>query len=92
MNKCRKNTVKLFKAFVRPSIEYASVLWNPHTQTSIDNIERTQRRMCRLIPEIRHLSYREQLNSLGLLSLRARRLRFQLITIFKIFKGLITQR
>lgn len=43
--------------------------------------------MCRMIPGIRHLSYRDQLMSLHLLSLRARRLRFQLITIFKIFKG-----
>ena len=88
-NKCKDNTVKLFKAFVRPSVEYASIVWNPHTQIAIDHIQRVQRRMCRLIPEIRHLSYREQLKFLGLLSLRARRIRFQLITIFKIFKGLI---
>ena len=80
-------TPQLFKAFVRPSLEYSSIIWCPYTSISINNIERVQRRMCRMIPSIRHLSYRNQLKSLHLISLRARRLRFQLISIFKIFKG-----
>ena len=37
----------------------------------------------------RHLSYRDQLKNLGLLSLRARRLRFLLIFIYKIYKGVV---
>jgi len=88
-HKCRRSIVVLFKSFIRPSLEYSSIIWNPHTQTSIDSIERVQRRMCRLIPEIRDLSYKQQLKELNILSLRARRLRFQLITMFKIQKGLL---
>ena len=46
--------------------------------------------MCKLIPAIRNLPYREQLSSLGLLSLKARRLRYQLIFIFKLSRGLLS--
>ena len=83
-----RSTVKLYKAYVRPMLEYASITWNPYTQSSIDNVERVQRRMCQLIPELRHLTYRQQLNHIGLLSLKARRLRFQLISLYKMYKGI----
>lgn len=85
--KSKKNTVKLYKSYVRPLLEYSSLIWNPYYQTSIDNIERVQRRMCRLIRELHHLPYRQQLESLGLFSLQTRRLRFQLIFLFKMYKG-----
>jgi hypothetical protein len=80
--------IKLYKSFIRPSLEYASIIWSPYTQYLIDDIERVQRRMCNMIPTLRHLSYRSQLKSLKLLSLSARRTRFQLICIFKIYKGI----
>ena len=82
-------TVKLFKSFIRPLLEYSSIIWCPFTQSSIDGIERVQKRMCRMIPAIKSLSYRDQLNHLCLLSLKALRLRYQLITIFKILKGFL---
>ena len=83
-----RNVVNLYKAFVRPKLEYLAIIWSPYTQSSIDNIERVQRRMCRLIPDVRHFPYKVQLQSLGLLSLRARRLMLQLLTLFKIHKGM----
>ena len=86
-NKSSKTTVQLYKAFVRPSLDYLSIIWNPYTKSAIESIERVQRRMCNLIPDIRHLAYHDQLSSLGIYSLRARRLRYQLISIFKIYKG-----
>ncbi|MEL7308788.1 MAG: reverse transcriptase family protein, partial [Pseudomonadota bacterium] len=81
-NKTTPCLLNLFKAFVRPTIEYGSIIWNPYKIGSIDHLERVQRRFCRMIPVIRYWSYKDQLQYLGLLSLRARRLRFQLITIF----------
>ena len=79
--------MKLYKSFVRPTLEYASIIWSPYTQYLIDDIERVQKRVCNMIPSFRAFSYREQLSSLGLLSLEARRSRYQLITIFKMYKG-----
>lgn len=74
--------------FVHPLVEYAALTWNPYKYfSSIDNIERVQRRTYRFIPEIRYLTHRQKLRSLGLLSLEARRLSFQIISLFKIFKG-----
>ncbi|KAL8615930.1 hypothetical protein ACOMHN_034606 [Nucella lapillus] len=33
-----------YKAFVRPILEYASSVWDPHTQKNIDKLEAVQRR------------------------------------------------
>ena len=37
-----KNTV--YKTFVRPILEYGSVVWDPHQQTKISEIEKVQKR------------------------------------------------
>ena len=79
----------LYKAFVRPAIEYASTVWCPFTITNQDKIERVQRRLCRIIHVFHDLPYKNQLQLYGLLSLRARRLRFQLIMLYKIVNNLV---
>ena len=81
--------LRLYKSFVRPILEYASLVWSPYTVTYINKIEKVQKRMCRMIPELNGLPYQEQLEALELLSLQARRLRYQLIFLFKMHKGLI---
>ena len=46
-----------------------------------------QARATKLIPELRHLSYESRLERLNLFSLETRRLRGQLIEVFKILRG-----
>ena len=87
-SKSPKTIVRLYKSFVLPILEYASVIWNPYTKTYTNKIERVQKRMCRMVPKVRHLSYRNQLQALSLLSLEAHRIRYQLIVIFKLQKGI----
>ena len=80
--------IRLYKTFVRPILEYACIIWNPCTLKYSDKIERVQRRFCRMLKNIRHLSYKDQLTQLNILSLQARRIGYQLIYIHKIHKNL----
>ena len=51
-------------------------------------MERVQRRATRLIPGLARLSYEERLKETGLYTLERRRLRGDMIEMFKIMKGI----
>ncbi|XP_060068745.1 uncharacterized protein LOC132548866 [Ylistrum balloti] len=75
---------QLFKALVRPHLEYAASVWNPYKIRDIESIERVQRRATKLIPGLKELSYSDRLKKLGLPTLAYRRLRGDMINVFKI--------
>ena len=79
--------LKLYKAFVRPHVEYANVVWSPHLKRQSQTIEKVQRRATKLIKECRNMSYEERLRHLHLHSLKGRRLRGDLIQTYKIITG-----
>ena len=54
----------------------------------IDLITGVQRRVTKLVLELKDMSYEERLRSLKLQSLETRRLRGDMIEVFKILKGL----
>ena len=64
----------LFKALVRPHLEYALSLWSLYLKKHINLIENVQRRPKKLIPGFKDLSYEERLQKLKLPTLRFRRL------------------
>ena len=80
---------KIITTFIRPTLEYASVVWNPHLQKDITKLERIQRAATRWAPELSGLSYEERLKALNLTSLKARRERGALITFYKCVTGII---
>ena len=80
---------KIITTFIRPTLEYAAVAWNPYHQKDEKKIERIQRAATRWVPELRELSYEERLQALNLPTLKARRERGALITIYKCTTGMM---
>ena len=78
----------LYKALVRPQLEYASCVWCPHLKKDRYLIEQVQRRATRLVPEIKGLPYNRRLIELQLPTLNYRRQRTDIIQTFKIIKKL----
>ena len=74
--------VLLYKAIVRPHLEYCIQAWRPYHKKDIDKLERIQRRATKMIPELRDLSYENRLFQCGLTTLQTRRLRGDQIEVF----------
>ena len=77
----------LYLTMVRPIMEYAVQAWSPKLVRDIDKLEKVQRRATKLVPEIRDLPYEIRLRELGLPSLFERRVRGDMIEVFKIVNG-----
>ena len=56
---------------------------SPNLRRDINKIEKIQRRGTKMIPEIRNQSYHQRIQNVDLISLAQRRLRRQLIEVFK---------
>jgi hypothetical protein len=79
--------VKLYKSLVRPRLEYCVQAWSPYLKKDIDMIERVQKRATRLIEGYWDICYEDRLERTGLISLEKRRVRGDLIQVFKMIKG-----
>ena len=79
--------VPLYKTLVRPRIEYAVQAWNPYLQKDVTKLKKVQRRATKLIPALADLPYEDRLKRLELTTLQERRVRGDLIEVFKILKG-----
>ena len=75
---------KVFKALVRPHLEYANQVWAPHLKKHKEAIENVQRRATKLVPGLFDLTYKERLQMLNLPSLAYRRIRGDMIEVFKL--------
>ena len=79
--------LKLYKALIRPHLEYGNIIWHPHLKRQSAAIEKVQRRATKLLKCCKQMSYLERLQYLNLPSLKHRRERGDLIETFKIFHG-----
>ena len=76
--------ILLYKSFVHSFVEYAAQVWNPHKITIVRAIEKVQKRATKNVQGCRLLSYKDRLVYLQLPSLKYRRLRGDMIEVYKI--------
>ena len=82
-----KTSILLYRALIRPCLEYAISAWCPHYARDINLVERVQRRSTKLLPHIRHFPYHDRLRELKLQSLQTRRLRADWIMLFNLINN-----
>lgn len=70
-----------------PHTEYAAVVWSPNLKRDIKKLGRIQRAATKLVPSLKDLPY-ERLLRLNLMSLEQRRLREDLIAMFRLTEGI----
>ena len=84
----RVTFLKLYTQFVRCHMEFAIQAWAPWTAGDIEVLEKVQRRAVNLITGLKGKTYPDKLRELGLQSLAERRVRSDMIQVFKIMKGI----
>ena len=77
----------LYKGLVRPHLEYANQVWAPYLKKDITALENVQRRATKQIPGFKDLSYENRLRRLKLPTLKYRRIRGDIIEMYKILTG-----
>ena len=75
---------KLYKTYVLPILEFASVIWSPWLIRDKDNLEKVQRRLTKKVTGFKRLSYRNRLDRLNFQKLEFRRRRNDLIWSHKL--------
>ena len=53
--------IKLSISLIRPRLEYTASVWSPKTKKNIKILKRVPRAATKIVPELKDLSYEEQL-------------------------------
>ena len=77
----------LFKVMVRPHLEFGQTAWSPYKKKDIRVVENVLRRASKLVPGLKTLSYSERLKQLNLPTMAYRRIRGDMIEVYKILTG-----
>ena len=86
----RKTLNQIYISFLRPSLEYASVVWDGCAQYEKDRLERIQHEAARIVTGLtRSVSIHKLYTEIGWLSLSERRCYQKLIIAYKTNNGLV---
>ena len=83
---------RLYTAQVRPHLKYAQSVWSPLRKMDIDAIKNVQRRATKQIAELKNMTYKERLVELKMPTLKHRRLRGDMIDMYKVMQGKYDQK
>jgi len=72
---------------IRPTLEYAVQCWSPYLVKDIEELEKIQHRITKLVPGLQDVPYEERCKRLNLQTLVQRRQRGDLIEVYKILRG-----
>ena len=80
-----------YRGLVRPSLDYCSIVWNPHLARHIQQVEMIQRRATRFVLNRYHntSSVGEMLQTLGWETLQERRAKCSVVFMYKILNQMI---
>ena len=79
----KETFIPLYKSLVRSHLDFASPVWAPHFLKHIRQIENVQKWATKQLPGYRNLSYPSRLRKLRMPTLAYRRLRGDLIEVYK---------
>ena len=80
-----------YKTFVRPTLEYASTVWCPHTARNINAVEKVQRQAARFVTGNyqRTSSVTQMMQDLSWDNLAERRAKTKVVMLYKIVNHLV---
>ena len=84
--------IRLFKTYALPILEYNTTIWNPTLISDTNIIENVQRKFTKRVCQrynIKFNSYSQRLAILNIESLEQRRIKFDLINMYKIYHKII---
>ena len=73
-----------YTTYVRPILEFNTVVWSPSLKCDIRSVEKVQRKFTKRLPGYGDISYVERRAKLNLKTLELRRLHYDLVMCYKI--------
>jgi len=77
----------IYKTYIWLHIEFCIQPWSPNFVKDIEVLERVQKTATNLVPQLRKCSYPARLKKIGITSLKDRRLRGDMIEVYKLLTG-----
>ena len=81
--------MRVYSTYIRPVLTYSSCIWSPHFRSEVKSLESVQRKFTKLVSGQQRSTYGQRLQSLNILSLESHRIELDMITVYKLFHGLM---